>query len=77
MASQRTKYVREAEQIEKLEQEHFKRMNFTKKEMKERRNKAKEEVQDRLDRMDDLKGLESILGGGNKRKNGDRDDDIV
>ena len=51
-------------------------MNFTKKEMKERRNKAKEEVQDRLDRMDDLKGLESILGGGNKRKNGDRDDDI-
>ena len=62
MVSQRTKFTREQEQIEKLEQEHFKRMNFTKKEVKTMRHKAKDEMQDRLDKMDDLRGLEEIVG---------------
>ena len=49
--------------IEKYELENFKRIQFTKKETKEQRSKQKAEIQERVDRFDDLKGLEDILGG--------------
>lgn len=40
MASQKTRYSKEQEQIERLELENFKRMNFTKKEVKDMRGRA-------------------------------------
>lgn len=40
MASQRTRFMREQEQIERLEQENFKRMSFNKKEIKDMRKRA-------------------------------------
>ena len=63
MASQKSKFAREQEVIEKYELENFKRVQFTKKEIKEQRAKAQAEMQERADRFDDLKGLENILGG--------------
>lgn len=62
MASQKSRYSKEQDQIEKIELENFKRMNFNKKEVKEMRSRAKGEVQDRLDKFDDMKGLDDILG---------------
>jgi hypothetical protein len=37
------------DQIERLEQEHFKRMNFTKLEIKGMRRKAKEQMEERVE----------------------------
>ncbi len=62
MTSQKSRFLKEQDQIERLELENFKRINFTKKEIKDMRNKAKTEMQERADRFDDLKGLEDILG---------------
>ena len=52
------------DQIEKLEQEHFKRMSFSKKEMNKIREDGKLQMQDnnRLDQFDDLRDIENILG---------------
>ena len=52
------------DQIEKLEQEHFKRMSFSKKEMNKIRENGKLQMQDnnRLDQFDDLRDIENILG---------------
>jgi hypothetical protein len=68
MATQRTRFNREQEQIERLEQENFKRMNFTKKEIKELRLRQQAEIHDsRVDKLDDLKDLENLIGGNGKR----------
>jgi hypothetical protein len=79
MTSQKSRFLKEQDQIERLELENFKRINFTKKEIKDMRNKAKTEMQERADRFDDLKGLEDILGsrkGGRYNKGGDDQDDV-
>ena len=57
MATQRTRFAREQEQLERLEQEHMKRAQFTKREMKEMRRRQADELQQRADQMDDLKAL--------------------
>ena len=74
MSTQRTRFTREQEQIERLEQENMKRMNFTKKELKDMRSRAQEEMQgQRLDNLvEDLRGLDNILSSG---KRGRREDD--
>lgn len=74
MTSQKSRFLKEQDQIERLELENFKRMNFTKKEMKDMRNKAKTEMQERADRFDDLKGLEDILGARKGGRQADKDD---
>jgi hypothetical protein len=49
MSSQRTRFGREQEQLEKLEQEHMKRVQLTKVEVKQMRKRQAEELQGRAD----------------------------
>jgi hypothetical protein len=72
MTSQRTRFTKEQEQIERMEQDNFKRMNFTKKELKDQRNRQQNEMHDsRLDKLDDLRGLESLIGTQSKQRGRD------
>jgi hypothetical protein len=55
---QKSRYAREEDMIERMEQEHLKRIQFTKRETKERRAKQKDEMfNSRVHDMDDLRGL--------------------
>ena len=67
MASRKTKASKEMDQIEKLEQEHMKRMSFTKKETKDMKRRAKEEMIGKDD--DELRGIENMLESGRGEKN--------
>jgi hypothetical protein len=59
---QKSRYAKEEDMMERLEQENMKRIQFTKKEMKERRAKQKDEMfNSRIHDMDDLRGLQDIL----------------
>lgn len=49
MSANKTKFIREMETLEKLEQEHFKRISFSKQEMKDMRRKEKEAMNERLE----------------------------
>ena len=59
---QKSRYAKEEDMMERLEQENMKRIQFTKKEMKERRARQKDEMfNSRIHDMDDLRGLQDIL----------------
>jgi hypothetical protein len=45
MSAQRTRFSREQEKLERLEQEHFKRAQFSKREVKEMRRRQHDELQ--------------------------------
>ncbi len=64
---QKSRYAKEEDLMERLEQENMKRIQFTKKELKERRAKQKDEMfNSRIHDTDDLRGLQDILS---KREN--------
>jgi hypothetical protein len=72
---QKSRYAKEEELMERLEQENMKRIQFTKKEIKERRAKQKDEMfNSRVHDMDDLRGLQDILSKrGHKEEKDDED----
>jgi hypothetical protein len=72
---QKSRYAKEEELMELLEQENMKRIQFTKKEIKERRAKQKDEMfNSRVHDMDDLRGLQDILSKrGHKEEKDDED----
>lgn len=60
------KFIRELDELEALEAEHFKRKSFTKKEMKLIKKKEREYIDEKLDQLDDLNDIikfSSQLGG--------------
>lgn len=72
---QKSRYAKEEDMMERLEQENMKRIQFTKKEMKERRARQKDEMfNSRIHDMDDLRGLQDILS---KRGNKQEDEEEV
>jgi hypothetical protein len=72
---QKSRYAKEEDMMERLEQENMKRIQFTKKEMKERRARQKDEMfNSRIHDMDDLRGLQDILS---KRGHKQEDDEEV
>ena len=72
---QKSRYAKEEELMERLEQENMKRIQFTKKKIKERRAKQKDEMfNSRVHDMDDLRGLQDILSKrGHKEEKDDED----
>ncbi len=55
---QKSRYAKEEDMMERLEQENMKRIQFTKKELKDRRARQKDEMfNSRIHDMDDLRGL--------------------
>lgn len=55
---QKSRYSKEEDMMERLEQDNMKRIQFTKKELKERRARQKDEMfNSRIHDMDDLRGL--------------------
>jgi citrate synthase len=60
--------------MERLEQENMKRIQFTKKELKERRARQKDEMfNSRVHDMDDLRGLQDILSKRDHKKGDDEE----
>lgn len=70
----KTKTSKYEDAIEKIEQEQFKRVQMTKKEVRAIRSKREEEMQDRLENLDDdFKAVENILrhqGGKSQQESG-------
>lgn len=52
-AGKKTKTSKYEDAIEELEQSNFKRVSMTKKELRAIKNKRMEEIEDRLDNLDD------------------------
>eukprot|EP00347_Sterkiella_histriomuscorum_P015215 403357875 len=67
MLNKKSKFAKEMEQMESLEQEHFKRMSFSKKELKNIKQQEKQHFQERLDQFDDLRDIENILGSRSRK----------
>lgn len=71
---QKSRYAKEEDLMERLEQENMKRIQFTKKELKERRARQKDEMfNSRVHDMDDLRGLQDILSKRDHQKGDDEE----
>ena len=57
----KTQYMKDMEQLERVEQENFTRMQMTKAQKKYHRKMMEEGNQDKLDHFDELKDLEHVL----------------
>ena len=55
--NKKSKFMREQEELEELEQEHFKRKSITKHEKKLMKRQEREQLNDRIEQLDDLNGL--------------------
>ncbi|CDW91128.1 UNKNOWN [Stylonychia lemnae] len=67
MLNKKTAFAKQMQLMEDMEQEHFKRMSFSKKELKNIRNQEKQHLQERLDQFDDLGDIDKIIGSKNRR----------
>jgi len=73
-AGKKTKTSKFEDAIEELEQSQFKRISMTKKEMKAIRNKRQEELQDKIENLDDdFAAVENILKYSNKNEDHEGD----
>ena len=66
----KTAYMKEMEELEKVENMYFTRMSMTKAQKKYHRKMMAEGNQDRLDQFDELKDIDMLLSG-NSGQNGD------